>query len=387
MQKKRNNSDMAGAPERPEPFARGEAIKNCAVLVLILGFLFGAFLWGCFTPDAATSDSERRPLAQMPLLSAKGVWDGSFMEQFEEYAMDQFPYRDGFRRIKAHTAFDLMRQKDVNGVYVSEGYASKLEYPENEGAIERAAEKFQYLYERYLTGESIRVYLSVVPDKNYFLAQEGGYPAMDYENLIEMLREKTLFAQYIDITDTLSLDCYYHTDAHWRQESLLGTAGRLAAGMGAALAEDYAVNTLERPFYGAYCGQSALPLQADVLRYLTNETIESCEVYDYETGATAGVYDWKKAEGRDAYELFLSGSKSLLAIKNPNAQTERRLILFRDSFGSSIAPLLIETYSEIVLVDIRYISSATLGNFIRFENCDVLFLFSTLALNNSVTMK
>lgn len=387
MQKITKKDGAGFSAARPARPAWGEAIKNGAVLTLLLGFLFGFFLWGIFEPDAAISDSERRPLAQAPELSAKNLWDGGFMEQFEEYAMDQFPLRDSFRRVKAYTAFNLMRRKDVNGVYVSEGYASKLEYPENEEAIARAAEKFEYLYERYLKGEGTRVYLSVVPDKNYFLAQEGGYPAMDYEKLIETLREKTGFAKYIDITDTLSIDNYYRTDPHWRQESLCGTAERLAAGMGAPLSGDYAVNTLDRPFYGAYCGQSALPLEPDTLRYLTNETIEACEVYDYETGMTAAVYDMEKAAGKDAYEIFLLGSKSLLSIKNPNAQTGRRLILFRDSFGSSIAPLLLTGYSEIVLVDIRYISSAALGGFIQFENCDALFLFSTLALNNSVTMK
>ena len=62
-------------------------------------------------------------------------------------------------------------------------------------------------------------------------------------------------------------------------------------------------------------------------------------------------------------------------------------MIFRDSFGSSIAPLFAESYSKITLVDIRYLPSEMVGRFVTFDNQDVLFLYSTPVLNNSVTMK
>ena len=85
--------------------------------------------------------------------------------------------------------------------------------------------------------------------------------------------------------------------------------------------------------------------------------------------------------------MFLSGSLSLITIENPNATTDKELVIFRDSFGSSIAPLLVEGYAKVTLVDIRYIASDLVGRFVDFENQDVLFLYSTLVLNNSVTLK
>ena len=87
------------------------------------------------------------------------------------------------------------------------------------------------------------------------------------------------------------------------------------------------------------------------------------------------------------YEVFLSGSRSLLTIENPNASTDRELIIFRDSFGSSIAPLLVKDYAKVTLVDIRYIQIDVLDRFLTFEGQDVLFLYSTLVLNNSSTIK
>ena len=38
---------------------------------------------------------------------------------------------------------------------------------------------------------------------------------------------------------------------------------------------------------------------------------------------------------------------SLLTVDNPNARTDRELVIFRDSFGSSLAPLLLEGYSRV----------------------------------------
>ena len=95
----------------------------------------------------------------------------------------------------------------------------------------------------------------------------------------------------------------------------------------------------------------------------------------------------EKAAGNDPYEIYLSGPVSLMKIENPNAQTGKELVVFRDSFGSSLIPLLAEGYQTITLVDIRYIQSEFLSNFVDFTNKDVLFLYSTVVLNNSETLK
>lgn len=154
----------------------------------------------------------------------------------------------------------------------------------------------------------------------------------------------------------LTLGSYYRTDIHWRQEAILPVAQRLAEAMGVELNGSYETVTLDAPFCGVYCGQSALDLAPDALTYLTNDTLRACTVYDYETDTTLPVYDLDAAGGDDAYAIFLSGSKSLLTIENPNAGTERELVVFRDSFGSSLVPLLAEGYARITLVDIRYVA-------------------------------
>lgn len=364
-----------------------EKIKNIVTVLLAAVFLFGFSVWSLLLPDAEESTSERRHLAQFPAVSADSILSGKFMTDFEDWSLDQFPLRDKFRTLKAMTAFYLLHQKDNNDIYIVDGQAAKLDYPMHADSLDYAASRFTWIYENLLKDADTRVWLSVVPDKNYFLAAANGYPSMDYAAFIAALREKMPYADYVDITGALTIDDYYTTDAHWRQEKLSAVAAKLADALGITVETDYDAVTSDVPFYGVYYGQSALPLPADKLIYLTNETLQNCRVYDFETGDYIAVYDTDMLTGKDPYQAFLSGSKSLLTIENPAATNDRELILFRDSFGSSIAPLLASGYAKITLVDIRYVSPNMLGRFLDFTGKDVLFLYSTSVLNSSETMK
>ncbi|MEI3065549.1 MAG: hypothetical protein V8S99_12355 [Oscillospiraceae bacterium] len=116
------------------------------MLCLTAGFLLVFALWSICKADDARSVSERRALAQRPELTAKSVWDGTFMTKFETYTLDQFPLRDTFRSLKAHVQLDVLRQKDNNGIYVAGGYAAKLDYPLNEDSVEHALARFRFVY-------------------------------------------------------------------------------------------------------------------------------------------------------------------------------------------------------------------------------------------------
>ena len=85
--------------------------------------------------------------------------------------------------------------------------------------------------------------------------------------------------------------------------------------------------------------------------------------------------------------MFLSGASSFIEIKNNNLEDNSSLILFRDSFTSSIAPLLIPYYNNIKIVDLRYIDFNIVKEKIDLKNSDVLFLYSTLIINNSDILK
>lgn len=361
------------------------AIRNIGIfLVIALWLLLSLFAW--FSPSRDVSEAERRDLAQFPTLSAQTLLNGSFMSKFEDFTLDQFPLRDSFRQVKSLFHYYVLGQKDNNNIYIADGYAAKIEYPLNETSVNQAANRFNWIYNNYLSESDCSIFFSVVPDKGYYLAEPNGYPTMDYEKLSAILQENLSWAEFVDISDCLSIEDYYRTDTHWRQEALLDAAEKLGSAMNISI-PSFTKTKIEKPFYGVYYGQAALPTQSESMYILSNDILDNCSVYNHETNSYSSVYDMTKLESRDLYDIYLSGAASLLTITNPNAATDRELIVFRDSFGSSMVPLLVQDYQTVTLVDIRYVSSVYLEQLLQFNSQDVLFLYSTLILNNSASLK
>uniref|UniRef100_UPI00405773BC DHHW family protein n=1 Tax=Agathobacter sp. TaxID=2021311 RepID=UPI00405773BC len=360
------------------------------IYVLIVTMVFAALTLFCWLKPADDfSMTERRKLNRFPEFTLQTVGNGKFMSEFESYTADQFPLRDTFRSIKAFVHKYVFGQSDNGGVYMADGYISKMEYPLSEKAIERVKNKLDYVYKTYIAGTEANVYYSLIPDKNYFIAEKHGYLAMNYDKLYAEMEANLEYMTYIDITDLLTIGDFYYTDTHWKQECILDVAQRLAGEMGVALEAEYEAVTLDVPFYGVYYGQLGLPAEPDAISYLSHPLFGTSakadgtlKVYDHQNQKEIPVYNMELAQGRDPYEMYLSGSLSVITIENPNAATDKELVIFRDSFASSIAPLFAEAYAKITLLDIRYLNQNMIGNFVEFDNQDVLFLYSTSVVNN-----
>ena len=367
-------------------------VKNVVLTVLMAALFLGFFGWNIFKEETAFSNSERRALKTFPELTLERVITGEFMAEFKDYTLDQFPLRDAFRSVKAVFSNYVLMNMDNNDVIIENDHISKLEYPLREDMLDYAADRFNYIYENMIKDTGSKVYLSVVPDKNLFLAENGGYLSIDYNALATGMRERMDYAEYINVMPLLSAEDYYYTDSHWRQENIVDIAKLLATSMDVPFSDDFTVNTLETPFYGTYYGQAALPfIKPDTIKYLSNSAIENCTVkgVDETTGKyiPMQIYDAEKGNGKDPYEFFLSGNQPFLVITNPENKSGKELVVFRDSFGSSLTPLLIQSYSKVTVVDIRYVYSSVLGNMINFKNADVLFIYSSLLLNNSAALR
>ena len=336
-----------------------------------------------FLPAKDISEAERRPLKQFPSITAQDVFSGRFMTAFEDYTLDQFPLRDGFRSLKALYSRYALLQQDNNGIYMAEGHIAETGYPLDEASVSHALKQFGIVQELYLQ-DAANVYAAVIPDKGYYLAEESGHLSMDYDTLFAMAEDGMPWAEHIDLTDTLQLADYYRTDTHWRQEAILPVAEKLAAAMDVSVAQEYTATALPRPFFGVYYGQAALPVKSETLYILENDILKNCRVYDFVTDSYTPVYNLDKLYGTDPYDVFLSGAQSLLRLENPGATTDKELILFRDSYASSLAPLLVQDYAAITLIDIRYIQPQLLGKYVDFAGKDILFLYSTLVLNKNL---
>jgi len=377
---------------------KNEKIVTISFLIL----LFGLFFANLFSPDQELSYSERRRLAQLPKLSVKEVFNAEYMKAFDKYATDQFIGREPFRGVKTFVDRNIFLKRDTNRLFQVDGSVFSIEYPLHEDKVLNLCGKLGALYDRYLDG--MNVYYTVIPDKNYHLPADGSglrmdtnsmerthtdmYLRMDYERLEElMLANMPSEAKYIDLFGTLSLSNYYMSDGHWRQETLKPVVDKLYGELGISMTFDpsqYEERSYE-PFYGAYYGQLAGMAKPDTIIWLENYITRDAIVTSlgHPGREDLPIYYEEGLKGMDAYDVFLYGAQPLITLDNPHNTSGRELILVRDSFGSSIAPLLLEAYSRIIIVDLRYITQELLADYITFENQDVLCMFSTIIINNS----
>jgi len=356
-------------------------MKEKILSILFVGFLSMFFILNVIIPDVKISRSERRKLQQIPKFSFSEFINGDFTEEFDLYTVDQFIFRDYFRSIKANVNYNIFKKLDNNGIYLVDNIIFKKEYPTNIKSINNFIKKINSV-EKYLT-ENNKVYYSIIPDKNYYL-NSNNYLNIDYDLLYTKIKD--INYEYIELRDILSLNDYYKTDTHWKQENLCKVVNRIGESLNFSTMCNYTKKVYNN-FFGVYYGQAALKLEPDVLTYLISDNILNSEVYYYENENNNKVYIEENLNNLDSYDIFLDGASSYIEIYNNQSNSDRELVLFRDSFGSSLAPLLIEFYSKITLIDMRYINSNNYLEMIEFDNQDVLFLYSTLIVNNRSTLK
>lgn len=348
-------------------------------------FMFTIFLFmflGIILKDKDISFSERRHLASFPKITI----NNDFSEKLDNYFLDQFPFRDSFKKLKGFTSKKIMLMKENNGIYEQNGYLFQIDSAINDKSIDNLINKINYINDNYLN-ENQNKYFIMIPDKNYYLDNKN-IPKIDYEYMKNKLKYSLDYLKWIDITSSLTLDSYYKTDIHWKQECLQNVLNKIQSSLNLEIKSENYVENKYYPFYGALYGDNIV--KPDTLIYNTNYVINNAKVYNYEKSEYQKVYNEDNLKNIDSYDIFLSGATPILFIENQNNQDNKKLIIFRDSFASSLVPLLIEDYSKITLVDLRYVNSRYLNkiNDLNFDdNSDIIFMYSTLIINNSFAIK
>jgi hypothetical protein len=249
---------------------------------------------------------------------------------------------------------------------------------------------------RQLYFQDMPVYFSIIPDKNFHLPSNTPFPVMDYSKMESLMIESLEGIGYIPLFSVLTLDDYYRTDTHWRQERLAPVCDALAVAMhnpGLQFPNHFEQRKRAEPFAGVLYGQAARCIPKETLYWIETEATKNAFVQRLRTSAVPGappfedgltVYNTAALDSREPYDLFLHGGVSpAIILRNQTVKTGRKLILLRDSFGSSLAPLLLQAYSEILLIDLRADSLSYLASLDLFNgvNTDVLFIYSAQLIN------
>ncbi|MDE5748618.1 MAG: hypothetical protein K2I21_13710, partial [Acetatifactor sp.] len=168
--------------------------------------------------DRLFSETENRILAQHPKWSLESVLDGSYEEEYESYATDQFVSRDTWVMFK--TRMDIMLQKKViKGVYLAaDGYLIEQHLPqEYDGKlIDKRLDLLRQLTERYP-----QTLVMLAPTADNILAEKLPDHAVSYDQrqLLNRVKEEIGEEHVIDLFPTLrehrEEQIYYRTDHHW----------------------------------------------------------------------------------------------------------------------------------------------------------------------------
>lgn len=233
--------------------------------------------------------------------------------------------------------------------------------------------------------KAANLYYSVIPSKSYFVNDKLRTP-FDYGQMKSILGKNVKSAQYIDLFGALQLKDYYKTDPHWRQECLQDVVDTLGKTMGFSVdLSTFTANTTEG-ITGQH-GQGKKDFPTETLTYLTSAAMEQVKVNNWDQTAPATIYDVAALEGDSPYDVFLSGPTPLVTLENSNATSDKELVIFRDSYSCSLAPLLVEQYKTVTLVDLRYMMSSLLPQYVDFAGKDVLFLYNEQVVNHSEMLK
>jgi hypothetical protein len=337
------------------------------------------------SPKKEMSEVENRYLAQIPKFSFSNLFNGTYIAGLEGYINDQFPSRDNFVAIK--TSFDiLLGKKYHNGVYIGKNNNLLEEFKPSEDT-EKIINKINEFKDKLeninimtmLIPTSIDIYKDTLPNNLDILSQK---------EYIDYIYSK-IKTQNIDVYKELLInkdkyDLYYRLDHHW---TIYGAYyGYVAYSKTNNLnyhnIKDYTFTKVTDSFKGTLYSKSHI-------YNLPPDTIYSVKIaskykvsYIYDNIITDTMYDEKYLSQKDKYSYFLSSNHPLVIIGNDSVQ-EKKLLIIKDSFANSMIPYLIEYYSEIHIVDLRFYKSS-ISEYVKENDIDnVLLLFNVNTLDTT----
>ncbi|MCL2754615.1 MAG: hypothetical protein FWD35_02710 [Oscillospiraceae bacterium] len=302
--------------------------------------------------------------------------------------------------VRAFTTFYVFRNLDSGGLFYDSRYGiSRFEQRSEAqiaGQISESGRRLGTMFE--LFPDDAKVYLTVIPEKSHYTAHSrvAGNPHRAAELVQAQLPP---YVTTIDITPALTADDFYRTDLHWCQTRLSREGGVIETLAAAMSFEPPPITNISElgGFFGVYYRQFALPLRPDVMQIRHAPNVRGFYLDERQSALEmrpilieGEVYSEQMLNSSDPYSVFLRGPQPILWLENTDNNTGRTLYLFRDSFASSIAPLLAlsASYDTVVLIDLRYIDGRILDSFVEFESgADVLLLYSTQLLGNATMFR
>ena len=354
-----------------------------------IGIIVLVMIASAISPKAEKSISENRTLQQRPKLTAQSVLTGKFSKDYGKYLSDQFPERQCM--IKEKAKFDLLLgRKEINGVYIcKDGYLM-------EGFTEASPEvtdaKIKAINNFVSQNPKLNVSMMLVPNKVeiYKNLLPKNAPSDSQKQYLDKMKEKidkkVNFVNLITPFNRLknSTQLYYKTDHHWTTDGAYKGYEEFSKSKDISPAQEksFTKSLATDKFLGSlyYKNGAQIGKTEDIVLYLKDKPYPLLvKYYDTKEKVTT-LYDARKLEGKDKYEVFTGGNHSQIKIRT-NVKTKRKLLLIKDSYANAMLPFLINDFAEINVVDLRYYTGTMSDILNNNEVTDVLILYNVNTFN------
>lgn len=380
---------------------RWNELKKYPLLILFFLFLFGFMALDGLWPKRASSELERRDLAQFPAFSWSALFSNKWTAAYDKYTKDQVVGRDMWLSLQSRSETLLFQKKEIGGALLgsdNELFTKLFALtPHQQKQLAANTAILQNFVARHpgdvtvlLAPSASSVYPERLPARVPMLDEDAYlnefFAALGPESSLD-LRQAFI--------ENKAQKLYYDTDHHWTTEGGAYVAYQeFCKRKGLAPLQVEPEDFVEVPgFYGTTYAKCVLWDQApDTLRYLdlpNRMTIWSSDGLGNLTPAagpdaadvTVGLYDLPKAHTGDKYALFLHGNNGYSTIEGSG---EGKLLVIKDSYANSLVPYLTANYAQIGVVDPRNYS-LPIDDLMEKEGYDqvlLVFNFQSFVDNN-----
>lgn len=363
--------------------------------VVFLAILIILPLATLFSHKEYFSETENRKLAEFPKFSMKTVMDKSFMNGFETYISDHFINRLGW--IETKTGIELaLGKKELNGIYIADERLMEKLPTIDYSAIDKSVDAINKFSEN---NSSVPVYCLLAPTSAGIYMDElpKNAPQEDQKALIDYvygnLNDNITTIDVYNILYTMKDEyIYYRNDHHWTSLGAYyaynATIQKL--GFSPIVYDKYDIEHASDSFKGTFYSTSLYDkVKADTIDIYRYD--EGANVTDYivNDGKSETEYDSiyfrDYLTQKDKYSTYLGPNQPLVTIKT-DVHNDKKLLVIKDSYAHCFAPFLTQHYSEITLIDLRYIgvSAEDVVNISDYSQVLVLYNASTFSTDDNV---
>lgn len=249
-------------------------------------------------------------------------------------------------------------------------------------------------------GDSVQIYNLVIPSSIEFYLpkkyKDKGITADEKENIDYIYAQMNPGIKTVDAYSSMMEAkengeyIYFRTDHHW---TVRGAYAAYEAFCKEAGFEPIPLESMEKHvienFVGTLYGQTqdtvlrdnpdyveyfVPPMETETYRYIKNQpyTPYASTIFaDYATG------------GGNTYSVFLHGDLPLTHIKT-KANTGRKIVVVKESFGNAFSPFMVSHYDEVFIVDQRYFQLGLIDFIQQNGVTDLLFINNIFAANTDI---